>query len=166
MGKKVTVISTSLRHGSNSAVLADAFAMGASEAGNEVTLISLTGKPCYVREISGLNDMQEIVRTSDVLVFATPIYYYEMSGQMKTFLDRLNPLYIADCQFKDVYLLASAAEEDEYAMKRAKSGLEGWIECFPQSHFAGSVFAGGMTNPGMAKESAAFEEARKAGMNV
>ena len=42
MGKKVTVISTSLRHGSNSAVLADAFAMGASEAGNEVTLISLT----------------------------------------------------------------------------------------------------------------------------
>ena len=123
-------------------------------------------KPCYVREISGLNDMQEIVRTSDVLVFATPIYYYEMSGQMKTFLDRLNPLYIADCQFKDVYLLASAAEEDEYAMKRAKSSLEGWIECFPQSHFAGSVFAGGMTNPGMAKGSAAFEEARKAGMNV
>lgn len=111
-------------------------------------------------------DMQEIVRTSDVLVFATPIYYYEMSGQMKTFLDRLNPLYIADCQFKDVYLLASAAEEDEYAMKRAKSGLEGWIECFPQSHFAGSVFAGGMTNPGMAEGSAAFEEARKAGMNV
>lgn len=44
MGKKVTVISTSLRHGSNSAVLADAFAMGASEAGNEVTLISLTGR--------------------------------------------------------------------------------------------------------------------------
>lgn len=47
MGKKVTVISTSLRHGSNSAVLADAFAMGASEAGNEVTLISLTGKDIH-----------------------------------------------------------------------------------------------------------------------
>ena len=144
-----------------------------------MTLISLTGKYihfctcCLACQKTGkcvihddMNDMQEIVRTSDVLVFATPIYYYEMSGQMKTFLDRLNPLYIADCQFKDVYLLASAAEEDEYAMKRAKSGLEGWIECFPQSHFAGSVFAGGMTNPGMAKESAAFEEARKAGMNV
>lgn len=153
--------------------------MGASEAGNEVTLISLTGKGihfctgCLACQKTGkcvihddMNDMQEIVRTSDVLVFATPIYYYEMSGQMKTFLDRLNPLYIADCQFKDVYLLASAAEEDEYAMKRAKSSLEGWIECFPQSHFAGSVFAGGMTNPGMAKGSAAFEEARKAGMNV
>ena len=153
--------------------------MGASEAGNEVTLISLTWKDihfctgCLACQKTGkcvihddMNDMQEIVRTSDVLVFATPIYYYEMSGQMKTFLDRLNPLYIADCQFKDVYLLASAAEEDEYAMKRAKSSLEGWIECFPQSHFAGSVFAGGMTNPGMAKGSAAFEEARKAGMNV
>ena len=108
-----------------------------------------------------MNDMQEIVRTSDVLVFATPIYYYEMSGQMKTFLDRLNPLYIADCQFKDVYLLASAAEEDEYAMKRAKSGLEGWIECFPQSHFAGSVFAGGMTNPAWRKEALPLRKPEK-----
>ena len=74
MGKKVTVISTSLRHGSNSAVLADAFAMGASEAGNEVTLISLTGKDihfctgCLACQKTGkcvihddMNDMQEIV---------------------------------------------------------------------------------------------------------
>ena len=104
--------------------------MGASEAGNEVTLISPTGKDihfctgCLACQKTGkcvihddMNDMQEIVRTSDVLVFATPIYYYEMSGQMKTFLDRLNPLYIAACQFKDVYLLASAADEDVYAMK-------------------------------------------------
>jgi len=34
----------------------------------------------------------EKVRNADTLVFVTPIYYYEMSGQFKTLLDRLNPL--------------------------------------------------------------------------
>ena len=44
------------------------------------------------------------MKTADVLVFATPVYYYEMSGQMKTMLDRANPLYDSDYQFRDVYL--------------------------------------------------------------
>ncbi len=43
------------------------------------------------------------------MVFATPIYYYEMSGKMKTMLDRANPLYDSDYRFRDIYLLASAA---------------------------------------------------------
>ena len=45
---------------------------------------------------------------ADVLAFATPIYYYKMSGQVKTMLDRGNPLYAADYAFWDVYLLAAA----------------------------------------------------------
>ena len=50
--------------------------------------------------------------TADVIVFATPIYYYEMSGQMKVLLDRANPLYESDYQFRDVYLLATAADQE------------------------------------------------------
>ena len=37
--------------------------------------------------------------------WATPIYYYEMSGQMKTLIDRMNAMYEQDYQFRDVYLL-------------------------------------------------------------
>ena len=37
-------------------------------------------------------EIAEIVKNADTLVFVTPIYYYEMSGQMKTLIDRLNPL--------------------------------------------------------------------------
>ena len=44
----------------------------------------------------------EKLRRADVLVFATPIYYYEMSGQMKTLLDRMNPLYSSDYAFREV----------------------------------------------------------------
>ncbi len=61
-------------------------------------------------------------------------YYYEMSGQMKTLLDRANPLYGDDYHFTDIYLLTSAAEDEEHVPSRAISGLEGWIECFDRAH--------------------------------
>lgn len=61
------------------------------------------------------DDVAEImakVKESEVVVFATPIYYYEMCGQMKTLLDRLNPLYESDYKFRDIYMLATAADDD------------------------------------------------------
>ena len=51
---------------------------------------------------------------ADIVVWATPIYYYEMSGQMKVLVDRLNPMFMKDYQFRDVYFLATAAEEGEH----------------------------------------------------
>ena len=42
--KKVIVISTSLRHGSNSDLFAEKFLEGAKYAGNDVEKISLVGK--------------------------------------------------------------------------------------------------------------------------
>ena len=51
---------------------------------------------------------------ADVIAFATPIYYYEMCGQLKTLLDRANPLYPSDYRFRDIYMLTSAAENEEY----------------------------------------------------
>lgn len=62
-----------------------------------------------------------------MVVFATPIYFYEMCGQMKTLLDRTNPLFIQDYQFRDIYLLATCADENEAAIDTAISGLQGWI---------------------------------------
>ena len=65
----------------------------------------------------------EKVREADALVFATPIYYYEMSGQFKVFLDRCNPLYISDCKFRSVYLVTASAEEGDDVAERAAQGL-------------------------------------------
>ena len=156
--KKVLVISTSLRGVSNSHALAEAFAQGARQGGNEVELLTLhhqdikfcigclscvkTGK-CVIPDDAPAITAK--MHDADVLVFATPIYYYEMSGQMKTLLDRANPLYGGDYHFTDIYLLTSAAEDEEHVPSRAISGLEGWIECFDRAHLAGTVFAGGVT---------------------
>ena len=164
MSKKILILSTSPRRGSNSEALAEAFAKGAAESGHEVELIAMREKDlrfcrgCFACQKSGRcvigDDMQQIVpkmEQADVLVFATPIYYYEMSGQMKTLLDRGNPLFVADYRFRDVYLLASAAEEEDFVPQRALSGLEGWVECFPKARVAGMVFGGGVTETGEIK---------------
>lgn len=158
--KKVLIISTSLRDHSNSFAMAESFARGAEESGNEVELISLQCKRinfcrgCLACQSTGkcvINDDAGTIvgrmRGADVIVFATPIYYYEMSGQMKTLLDRGNPLYGSDYRFTDIYMLTSAAEDEIHVPNRAISGLEGWIECFERASLKGMVFAGGVTCP-------------------
>ena len=104
--KKIIVISTSLRHGSNSNILAEKFIEGAKAAGNEVEKISLVGqniqfcKGCMACQKQGrcvikddVNSIMAKVLKADVICWATPIYYYEMSGQMKTLIDRMNSDY-------------------------------------------------------------------------
>ena len=85
---------------------------------------------------------------ADVIAFASPIYYYEMCGQLKTLLDRANPLYSSDYRFRDIYMLTSAAENEAHVPERAVAGLTGWIDCFEKAHLARTVFAGGVSEPG------------------
>ena len=90
----------------------------------------------------------EKVKHADVVVFATPIYYYEMCGQMKTLLDRMNPLYTSDYAFRDIYLLTTAAENDKSAMDGAVKGIQGWIDCFEKAHLAGVIRGIGISDAG------------------
>ena len=179
MSKNVLIVSASPRRNSNSEALALAFAEGAKEAGHEVELVSLRGKTinfcqgCFVCQEKLRcvihDDADEICRkalTADVLVFATPIYYYEMSGQLKTLLDRLNPLFPSDYAFRDVYLMTAAAEEEAAVPSRAVNGVEGWVECFERARLAGAVFMGGVTRAGENPEHPALEEARQLGRNA
>ncbi|WP_347295520.1 flavodoxin family protein [Enterocloster bolteae] len=152
MSKRILVLSTSPRIGGNSETLADVFIKGAEEAGHETKKICLYDKKiefckgCLGCQTTGKcilrDDAERIIaqmKAMDVLVFATPIYFYEMSGQMKTLLDRTNPLFPAEYEFRDIYLLATSADEEESSMEAAVKGLEGWISCFEKSRLAGVV---------------------------
>lgn len=158
--KKVMIISSSLRSGSNSDILAEAFAGGAKKGGHEARVISLRGmdikycigclkcqntQRCVIRDDA--DDIVQAMKNMDVLAFATPIYYYEMSGQLKTLLDRANPLFPSDYSFRDIYLLASAAEDEDSAFDGAVKGLGGWIKCFEKTRLAGVLRGGGVTDP-------------------
>ncbi len=48
---------------------------------------------------------------------------------MKVLIDRLNPMFSKDYKFRDVYFLATAAEDEERVYEKAMSGLNGWIDC-------------------------------------
>ena len=179
MSKKVLIINTSLRKNSNSEALAKAFADGAAASGNDVEAVTLAGKSiafckgCLACQKLGhcvINDdaieLTEKMRLADVIVFSTPIYYYEMSSQMKTLLDRANSLYSSDYHFRDIYLLSTAAEDDDDIDERAIHGLEGWIVCYEKCRLAGTVFAGGVNDPGEIAGHPALKKAYEKGAKI
>lgn len=179
MSKNVVVISTSLRANSNSEELATYFANGARDAGNNVEEISLKGKiisfcrGCLECQNAGHcvidDDAIEIadkVLDADVVCWATPIYYYEMSGQMKTLIDRMNAMYPKKYNFRDVYMLTSATDDEDSVPEKAVSGLQGWVDCFDQAKIKGSLFCGGVSDPGDIKGNDKVSVAYEMGKNV
>ena len=177
MAKKVLIIETSLRNDSNSDKLAERFAKGSADAGNDVEIVSLKGKSisfctgcfgcqkigrCVIKDDA--NDITEKILEAEVVVWATPIYYYEMSGQMKTMIDRANSLYPRDYKFREVYLLSAAAEDADYVDANAAAGVQGWVDCFERAEFKGKVFAGGVNDRGDIEGHKALEEAYKLGL--
>lgn len=160
MTKKVLIVSSSLRGGSNSEILAHEAERGAKDAGNDVEFLCLKGKDikfcigCLSCQKTGkcvqkddMADMIGKVQNADVLIFTTPIYYYELSGQLKTFLDRCNPLFPQENKFKDVYLITSSYDDAKNASDIAANGLGGWVACFEQSRLAGVLAGGGLNEP-------------------
>lgn len=179
MSKKVVVLSTSLRTNSNSELLAKSFVEGAKEAGNEVEYISLKNKDirfcigCLTCQKTGhcvikddVADIMNSVLEADVVVWSTPIYYFEMSGQMKTLIDRLNPMYSKDYKFRDVYLLATAAEEGDEVFEKVITGLNGWIDCFEKTTIKGTILAGGVSDSGAISGNDKLKEAYDLGSHV
>ena len=179
MDKKVRIISSSPRKGGNSETLAAAFAKGAREAGNQVETVYLREKQvgfckgclaclklghCVIQD-----DAVEIaakMHDANVLVFATPVYYYCVSGQLKTMLDRANPLFDTDYAFTKAYLLATAAEDEPETVEGTKKAIQGWVDCFERCELVDTVFAGGVNEIGEIIGHPALERAYRVGKEI
>lgn len=179
MAKKVLIIATSPRKNGNSSRLAQEFEKGAISSGNEVEIVYLCEKQisfckgcfscqkfnkCVIDDDANL--INEKISNSDVVVWATPVYYYCMSGQMKTMIDRTNPLFSIKNKFKEVYLLATAAENEETAMDGTVVGLNGWIDCHNGVELKGVIKATGVTNIGDIEGDSNLQEAYKLGKSI
>ncbi|MBO6234776.1 MAG: flavodoxin family protein, partial [Prevotella sp.] len=145
----------------------------------EVEKISLVGKNiqfckgcfgcqklgrCVIKD--DVNDIMAKVLNGVVVCWAPPMYYYEMGGLMKTLIDRLNGMYEQDYQFRDVYLLTTAAEDEEQTPKRAEMGLTGWIDCYPKSRLAGTLFCGGVNDAHEIQGNSKLQEAYEMGKAI
>ena len=169
MGKKVLVVSSSPRKNGNSETLADAFANGAREAGHSVETVLLRekqlgfGRGCLACLKLGRCVIQDARRRCSGV--ATPVYY-SVCGQLKTMLDRANPLFGSDYAFTEVYLLAAAAEGGRSTFEGTEKAVRGWVDCFPRRALAGTVFAGGVSGVGEIAGHPALEQARRMGMEI
>ena len=148
MSKKVLILSASPRKGGNSDLLCDQFAKGAEEAGHQVEKIRVQEKKispclaCYGCRGTGVcvqkDDMAAILDKmvqADVLVLATPVYFYSMDGQLKTLIDRTLPRY-TEIRDKEVYFIATAAA-GKGAMERTMDAMRGFTDCLPGAQVKG-----------------------------
>lgn len=176
---KVLVISTSHRKEGNSDRLALQFSKGAAEAGHQVEYVSLADKEihfcrgclaCVKTLRCVMHDDADAIREkmlhADVIAWATPVYYYSICGQMKTMIDRSNPLYASDYRFRSVYLLAAAAEDEPETVEGATKALQGWVDCFEKASLKGVAFAGGVTEKGDIEGHNALTRAYELGKSI
>lgn len=129
MTKKVVVISSSPRAGGNSDTLCDEFVKGATEAGCDAKKYFLEDiefsscKACYKCKTpemkcfqnDGIEEILDDMMEADVIVYATPIYYYEMTGTLKMFFDRCYPIF-NHLEDKDYYIITSAGSSNGNAL--------------------------------------------------
>ena len=141
MSKNILVISSSPRKGGNSDTLCDRFVAGAEKAGHQVEKLFLKDKTIHYCTGCGAcfktsrcaqkDDMAVILEkliAADVIVMATPVYFYAMAGQMKTFIDRCCARY-REISGKDFYFILTAADVNKAAMQRTVEEFRGFTSC-------------------------------------
>jgi len=181
MNKKIVILNGSPRRRGNTSALVKAFTEGAESAGNQVTEFFLNdmdihgcrgcfggGKnpdsPCVQKD--DMEKIYPVYRAADIVVMATPLYYWTISGQLKCAFDRL--FAVAECDkdyknpIKDSVLLMAAEgsgfEETLHWYDRLMGHL-GWT-C------VGKVLCGGVMAVGDIQGNEKLEEARSLGRSL
>lgn len=176
MSKNILIISSTPRKGGNSDLLCDEFMKGALERGNQIEKISLRDKNihycigcgmCFNQQgnCSQNDDMAEISEKmikADIIVLATPIYFYTMTGQLKTFLDR-NCSFYTLLSKKEFYYIMTAADHNKSAMDKAIEEFRGYTRCLEGAEEKGIIYGTGAWNLGDIYGSAAMNEAFEMG---
>ncbi len=175
--KKVLILSGSPRKGGNSDLLCDAFAKGAKEAGHKVTKIRVVEKKigyctgCYACKKTGTcvikDDAAGILKKmleTDVIVFASPVYFYSICAQLKTLIDRTVAVY-PNITNKDYYFFATLADEGKTAAGTLQD-MQGFLDCYEGSKLKGSLVAEGVYEKGAIKKTKFLEKAYKMGLKV
>lgn len=179
MMKRVLVLSGSPRKGGNSDLLCDRFAEGARDAGHEAEKVFLRDKKiryclgCLACEEHGgrcahKDDMAGILAkmlAADVIVMATPVYFYSMDAQLKTLIDRTYARY-TEIRHKEMYFILSAADGRKKAMEPVLAGFRGFMACFDGMKEKGIVYGVGARDVGDIEKSRAMDRAYEMGRGV
>lgn len=177
--KNVLILSSSPRRRGNSDTLCDEFMRGVVEAGHAVekiflgdktinyctgcSMCSLHGKPCPQKD-----DMAEILEkmlSADIIIMATPVYFYTMSAQMKTLIDRCCGLYTKMTD-KEFYFIVTAAEDDKSKIERTIDTFQGFLDCLENPTIKGVVYGLGVWHKGDIEGNKAMSESYLMGQKL
>jgi multimeric flavodoxin WrbA len=175
MSKKVLILSSSPRKKGNSNTLCDRFMEGAIEAHHRVEKVMMADKKinyctgCYACQKIGRcaqnDDMASILdsmRSADVIVMATPVYFYTMCAQMKTVIDRTVAKY-TEIANKEFYFIVTAADTNKAALERTIEGFRGFTSCLPGAKEKGVIYGAGAWEIGDILKSRAMQQAYEMG---
>ena len=179
MSQNVLIFSGSPRKHGNSDLLCDQFMTGARDAGHQVEKIFLRDKKInYCLACDGCkknggtcvqrDDMAEILEkivAADIIVMATPVYFYTMDAQMKTLIDRTYAKYSEICN-KDMYFIVTAADTRKESLERTIEGFRGFTSCFNGMNEKGIIYGTGAWNIGDIKGSKAMDQAYEMGKSL
>ena len=179
MSKKVLILSGSPRKGGNSDILCDEFLRGAREAGNTVEKIRVAAKkvhPCsgcyYCREHGGQcahkDDMADILQKmidADVLVLASPVYFYSIGAQLKAVIDRTVARWL-EVRDKEFYYIVTMADEEKTSADTTLACFRGYADCVEGAVEKGVIIGSGVYEPGKVRATAAMEKAYQMGLHV
>lgn len=177
MSKKILLISSSPRKNANSDILCDEFMRGALESGQTAEKIRLAesdinyctgcctciGNPGSCVQNDDMNSLLKKVLDADVLVFASPVYFHSFNAHMKTFMDRVCPIYPL-IHNKDVYFIVAAAG-GSLPVGNAFKTFRTFTDCLDVSE-KGTVAVTGVWNEGGVKGKRALKEAYEMGLNA
>ena len=178
MSKNILILSGSPRKNGNSDLLCDEFMRGAREAGHRVEKIRVAEKAvgccrgCYACKNSGVcvlrDDMADILQKmidTDVLVLASPVYFYSIDAQLKAVIDRSVARW-REVRNKELYYIMTAADEDPASMDTTLACFRGYADCVEGAREMGVIRGTGVYEKGEILGSQAMREAYEMGLRV
>lgn len=179
MSKKILILSGSPRKNGNSDLLCDEFMRGAIDGGNSVEKIFVAGKNigycrgCYYCQKSGgkcviKDDMAEVLQKiidSDVIVLSSPVYFYSISAQLKTVIDRTVARW-QEVKNKQFYYIATCADNEEQSCERTIECFRGYADCVEGAKEMGVICGVGVYGKGEIIGKEQMTQAYEMGKNV
>lgn len=180
MKKRVLIISSSPRLHGNSDTLCDSFMAGAIQAGHHVTKIRLADKQinfcrgCAACEKLGqciqqddMAELLELLKAADVIVLASPVYFYTISARLKNFIDRTVAIYpFKGFAGKKWQFIITAAEDDQAAMQHALGDFYGFMDCMEEPIILDPILALGVWHIGDIKNHPALHQAHQTALTL
>ena len=173
----ITILTGSARKGGNTEIMAETFKKGAVEAGHEVTIINTTQKKvagclgckyCFTHQgecvqKDDMADILEVLDKTDVLVFASPIYWFDITGQLKCVIDRMYARGSVGFNFNKTALLLNSGADGVFnaaiSQYKAMTSYLKWEDL-------GIITVPGMTDKGSIKSAPQLQQVYELGKSI